>query len=148
MGSHSPIPESTTSDPLKWSSYDVPWKDGAASSLAWQPEQYTSLDTETCLAAVTRFIARRGYPNTIISDNGTNFVGAANELKEFMNEWDKAKVESDLAEKKIFWTSILPELHTLVESRKDWFKVARKSWLQSWTTEASQTRYSAQQCVL
>ena len=28
-----------------------------------------SLDTESCLAAVTRFIARRGYPSTIISDN-------------------------------------------------------------------------------
>ena len=62
-----------------------------------------SLDTESCLAAVTRFIARRGYPNTIISDNGTNFVGAANELKAFMNEWDKAKIESDLAQKKIVW---------------------------------------------
>ena len=62
-----------------------------------------SLDTESCLAAVTRFIARRGYPSTIISDNGTNFVGAANELKSFMNEWDKAKIESDLAQKKIVW---------------------------------------------
>ena len=62
-----------------------------------------SLDTESCLAAVTRFIARRGYPNTIISDNGTNFVGAANELKAFMNEWDTAKIESDLAQKKIVW---------------------------------------------
>ena len=62
-----------------------------------------SLDTESCLAAVTRFIARRGYPNTIISDNGTNFVGAANELKAFMHEWDKAKIESDLAQKEIAW---------------------------------------------
>ena len=52
---------------------------------------------------MTRFIARRGYPNTIISDNGTNFVGAANELKAFMNERDKAKIESDLAQKKIVW---------------------------------------------
>ena len=44
-----------------------------------------SLDTESCLAAVTRFIARRGYPNIIISDNGTNFVGVAKDLKAFMN---------------------------------------------------------------
>ena len=35
-----------------------------------------SLDAESCLAAVTRIIARRDYPITIISDNGTNFVGA------------------------------------------------------------------------
>ena len=62
-----------------------------------------SLDTESCLAAVTRFIARRGYLNTIISDIGTNVVGAANELKAFMNEWDKAKIESDLAQKKNVW---------------------------------------------
>ena len=40
-----------------------------------------SLDTESCLAALTRFIARRGYPSTIISDNGKNFAGEANELK-------------------------------------------------------------------
>ena len=52
---------------------------------------------------MTRFIARRGYPNTIISDNGTNFVGAAIELKSFKNEWVKAKIESDLAQKKIVW---------------------------------------------
>ena len=43
-----------------------------------------SLDTESCLSAVTRIIARRGYRSTIISDNGTNFVGAAKELKPFI----------------------------------------------------------------
>ena len=62
-----------------------------------------SLDNESCLARVTRFNARRDYPSTIINDNGTNFVGAANELKAFMNEWDKAKIESDLEQKKIVW---------------------------------------------
>ena len=63
-----------------------------------------SLKTESCLAAVARFIARRVYPSTIIRENGRNFVGSANELKAFMNEWDKAKIESDLAQKKIVWT--------------------------------------------
>ena len=48
-------------------------------------------------------MARRGYPNTFISDNRTNFVKAANELKAFLNKGDKAKIESDLAQKKIFW---------------------------------------------
>ena len=41
-----------------------------------------SPDTQACLDAVHRFIAIGGKPETVISDNGTNFVGAANELKE------------------------------------------------------------------
>ena len=44
-------------------------------SRAVHIEVAQSLDTESCLAAVTRFIARSGYPSTIISDKGTKFVG-------------------------------------------------------------------------
>ena len=36
-----------------------------------------SLDTAACIDAIHRFIARRGQPKSIISDNGANFVGAA-----------------------------------------------------------------------
>ena len=43
-------------------------------------EVVTSLSTEAFLAALRRFIARRGKPRTICSDNVTNFQGAANEL--------------------------------------------------------------------
>ena len=43
-------------------------------------EVVTSSSTEAFLAALRRFIARRGKPRTICSDNGTNFQGAANEL--------------------------------------------------------------------
>ena len=67
-----------------------------------------SLDTKSCLAAVTIFISRRGYPSTIIGDNGKKFVGAANGLKAILNERDKSRIESGLAQKKIkpastFW---------------------------------------------
>ena len=48
-------------------------------------EVVRSLDTNSCLVAINRFIARRGKPATIISDNGRNFVGSARELKEYIN---------------------------------------------------------------
>ena len=40
-------------------------------------EVVVSLITESFLAALRRFIARRGKPKTMYSDNGTNFQGAA-----------------------------------------------------------------------
>lgn len=45
-------------------------------------EVISDLTTEGFLAALRRFVARRGLPKTIYSDNGTNFVGANNKLKE------------------------------------------------------------------
>ena len=44
----------------------------------------TSL-TEAFLAALRRFIGRRGKPRTVYPDNGTNFQGASNELNEIYN---------------------------------------------------------------
>ena len=42
----------------------------------------TDLTTEAFLAAFTRFSARRGCPQDVWTDNGTNFVGAQRELEE------------------------------------------------------------------
>ena len=39
-----------------------------------------ALDTEECLKVNRRFIARRGCPKQIFSDNGTNIIGSLNEL--------------------------------------------------------------------
>ena len=39
-----------------------------------------SLDTQECMKAIRRFIARRGCPKKIFSDNGTNFIGSLGEL--------------------------------------------------------------------
>jgi len=45
-------------------------------------EVVSDLTTEGFLAALRRFIARRGLPQHIYSDNGSNFIGANNQLKE------------------------------------------------------------------
>ncbi|XP_066585538.1 uncharacterized protein [Prorops nasuta] len=45
-------------------------------------EVVSDLSTEGFIAALRRFIARRGIPEHLYSDNGTNFVGANSQLKE------------------------------------------------------------------
>ncbi|XP_073968186.1 uncharacterized protein [Bombus fervidus] len=45
-------------------------------------ELVSDLTSEAFIAALRRFIARRGFCSSIYSDNGTNFVGANNELRE------------------------------------------------------------------
>ena len=52
-------------------------------------EVVPSLDTSSCVMGVERFIARRGTPNTIMSDNGTNFVDAQKELLACAESWNK-----------------------------------------------------------
>ena len=52
-------------------------------------EVVPSLDTSSCVMGVERFIARRGTPTTIMSDNGTNFVGAQKELLACVESWNK-----------------------------------------------------------
>lgn len=63
--------------------------------------------TETFIAALRRFIARRGKVSEIISDNGTNFVGANNYLKAIFSqiENDKSTIENDC---RIKWTFMTP----------------------------------------
>ena len=51
------------------------------STKAIHLELVSSLSTPACTAALRRFVARRGAPVRMYSDNGTNFVGTANELK-------------------------------------------------------------------
>ncbi|XP_062716205.1 uncharacterized protein LOC134291874 [Aedes albopictus] len=48
-------------------------------------EVVASLSTDAFKKAVRRFIARRGSPLEIYSDNGTNFVGASRELLDEIN---------------------------------------------------------------
>ncbi|XP_043461940.1 uncharacterized protein LOC122498322 [Leptopilina heterotoma] len=48
-------------------------------------EVVSDMSTETFLGALRRFIGRRGKPIIISSDNGSNFIGANNELKDLGN---------------------------------------------------------------
>ncbi|XP_026736737.1 uncharacterized protein LOC113500227 [Trichoplusia ni] len=47
-------------------------------------ELVTDLTKEAYVAALKRFIARRGKPRSILSDNGTTFVGSDNQLRAFL----------------------------------------------------------------
>nr|XP_042913497.1 uncharacterized protein LOC122273503 [Parasteatoda tepidariorum] len=60
-------------------------------------ELVTLLTTEAYFQSLRRFIARRGRPSVIYSDNGTNFVGAEKALR--LIDWDK--LSSKVAEQKI-----------------------------------------------
>ena len=52
------------------------------STKAIHIELVSDLTTEAFLATLTHFVARRGNPKTILSDIGTNFVEAKNELSD------------------------------------------------------------------
>ncbi|GBN82447.1 hypothetical protein AVEN_15876-1 [Araneus ventricosus] len=59
------------------------------------------------IGAFKRFIARRGKPSDIYSDNGTNFLGANNELrkilKDVFNKESSGKIEDFIASEGIVW---------------------------------------------
>ena len=73
------------------------------SSRAVHIEVAESLDTDSFLNCLQRFIARRGLPDLIRSDNGRNFVGAERELRQGLQEWNQERIEGDLSEKGVRW---------------------------------------------
>lgn len=66
-------------------------------------ELASSLDTDSFIAALRRFIARRGQVKILRSDNGTNFVGAERELKRAMQDWNNSQIENTLIQSGIQW---------------------------------------------
>ncbi|CAG7726949.1 unnamed protein product [Allacma fusca] len=55
-------------------------------------ELVSSLTSEGFIATLKRFASRRGKPEVIFSDNGTNFVGANRELKDL---WELSKSSAE-----------------------------------------------------
>lgn len=73
-------------------------------------EAVTDLSTEAFIASLKRFIARCGKPSKLYSDNGSNFVGAKNELKKVVDplKVDKNMILDRLSVESISWSFIPP----------------------------------------
>ena len=66
-------------------------------------EMAYSLSTDAFLNAFYRMTARRGMPEVLVSDNGTNFVGAHNELKDLVNALDAEKIQNQTSNHGVKW---------------------------------------------
>lgn len=76
-------------------------------------EAVTDLTSQAFLAAFRRFVARRGQCTHLFSDNGTNFVGAAKELKDLFKAGEKSiskEISEHLATNGTTWHFIPPRM--------------------------------------
>ena len=63
------------------------------SSRAVHIEVADTMETSSCIDAIRRFIARRGNVKDIYSDNGSNLVGACNELRRSIKELNQSRID-------------------------------------------------------
>ena len=69
-----------------------------------------TMDAQSCLMAISRFMNRRGRPKKLRSDNGTNLVGACKEMKQNLLKMNKQlQIEGKLAKEEIEWTFNPPQ---------------------------------------
>ncbi len=69
-------------------------------------ETVNAADADSFILSLRRFIARRGPVRSIRSDNGGNFVGADNELRESFKNMDHEKIRNFLLTKECDWDCI------------------------------------------
>jgi len=72
-------------------------------SRAIHIEIAASMDTSSCIDAIRRFMARRGSVQEIYSDNGTNFVGADNELRNSFEDLNQDQILNYCTNQGIQW---------------------------------------------
>ena len=73
------------------------------SSRAIHLETAASLDTDSFINALRRFLSRRGPVRQLRSDNGTNFVAARRELKEALQEMNESRIKEELLKSQCDW---------------------------------------------
>jgi len=71
-------------------------------------EVVQSLETDSFIQALQRFICRRGQPTVIRCDNGTNFVGAEKELRNAVEQWNQNEIDDSLRQRGMQWKSNPP----------------------------------------
>ena len=62
-----------------------------------------SLTADSFIAAFQRFISRRGVPEKVFSDNGTNLVKGDKELRKSLQEWNESKTGRHMLQREIEW---------------------------------------------
>lgn len=62
-----------------------------------------TLDTDSCIHALRRFICRRGQVSSLRSDNGKNFIGSERELREALSGLNQDKIQSAMLQRGIKW---------------------------------------------
>ena len=67
-----------------------------------------SLETDDFILVLRCFISRRGKPQQLFSDNGTNFIGADRELQDCLKHLNQDKIGDYLAGSAIKWNFIPP----------------------------------------
>ncbi len=66
-------------------------------------EVANSLDMSSFINLLSRFVIRHGIPEEIRSDNGTNFRGAAKELRVAINHWNQQHLHEFCLQRHIKW---------------------------------------------
>ncbi|XP_065070935.1 uncharacterized protein LOC135695695 [Rhopilema esculentum] len=101
------------------------------STRAVHLELATDCSTMEFLQVLRRFFCIRGYPAVILSDNGTQMVGAERVLREMIGEFDTDQLQEFCAGKGINWIFITPAAphqngcaEALVKSSKRALKIA------------------------
>ena len=66
-------------------------------------EKLDTMETDSFINGFKRFECRRGRPELVRSDNGTNFVGGEREIREAIQLWNQDVIAEHMRQKEITW---------------------------------------------
>jgi transposase InsO family protein len=73
------------------------------STRAVHLEVLDTMDADSFIMALRRFISLRGHPKVIFSDNGTNIVAGERELREGIDNLNSVRVTTEMIDRGIDW---------------------------------------------